>query len=103
MKKINKLITFSLLMMLGSKVNAATLTFKDCEYTNEYRNWLNLSEKEREVSIMPTICQNTSKDKYYFVGESVSLGSVKVTDSKFNLNDYNMVTSIKDQQDTQAC
>ncbi len=49
---------------------------------------------------MPT---EESEDKFYFVGSSAKMSGAKVTDSKFSLADYDLVTPIKNQYNTSAC
>ncbi len=52
--------------------------------------------------IFPTL-RVTAVDKFKFTNSNPKLGIVSVDDSYFNLKDYNLVTSIKNQYNTNAC
>lgn len=55
MKKIMLIITIFLLGI--PTVNAADITLELCEYSEEYKVWLNLSEDERAETTMPNMCK----------------------------------------------
>lgn len=80
---------------------AEKIVLKECEYTEEFKRYQKLSEKEKENVIMPEICK--SKESVLLKGSiNTSLGA-NITDSKFDLRDLNKVTSVKNQESTNAC
>lgn len=106
MKKLNLKKYLLLLLMLTVTKNvsaAATINYQKCEYTKEYTNWLKLSEAEKKKTLMPTVCKNNGTDKFYFAEANSKLSGVTINDEKFNLKDYDLVTSIKDQKNTLSC
>jgi len=102
MKVMKKLVLVVCLLLTSITIaNAKTIKLKECEYTDAYIRWLELSDKERKETPMPTVCKNVTKNKYAMVGNSISNASA--SDSKFDLRDYNKVTSVKNQGTTGAC
>ena len=81
-------------------VEATTITATECEYTDAYKKWLKLSEKEKEEVLQPAMCK-TNSNFFSLVGNS----SVKesFTSRKFDLRNYNAVSEVKDQSNTMAC
>lgn len=85
-------------------VDAKTIYLQECEYTDEYKRWLKLSDEEKKEAIMPTVCKNDNHNRFVAVGNSAStLNGVSASDSKFNLKDYSLVTGVKDQGPTGTC
>lgn len=101
MKKILNALTIFICIFLIDSVEAKTIHLKECEYTEEYIKYLELSDKEKETALIPQMCKNSTKDKFTLVGASIS--GVNITDSKFDLRDYDMVTGVKNQGTTGAC
>lgn len=104
MRFINKkgILVMCCFMFFGVSniVNAKTITIKECEYTKEYINWLKLSDKEKENTYIPTMCEDSISDKFTLVK---GISGVSVNDSKFSLVDNNLSTSVKNQGSTTAC
>lgn len=104
MRFINKkgILVMCCFMFFGVSniVNAKTITIKECEYTKEYINWLKLSDKEKENTYIPTMCEDSISDKFTLVK---GISGVSVNDSKFSLVDNNLSTSVKNQGSTMAC
>jgi len=104
MKKYLYIIFAFLLTFAFINVEAKTIYLRDCEYTNEYKEWLSLNEKERKNTVEPTMCKNDIKDKFTLVGGAIpSLNSVSIDDSVFDLRDYGAVTTVKNQKETDTC
>lgn len=105
MKKTKDLILSSLVALACiftvTSVSAKTIHLKECEYTDEYIKYLELSDKEKKDAIVPQMCKNNSKNKFTMVGSTIS--GVSVNDSKFDLRDHGLVTSVKNQETTGAC
>lgn len=78
------------------------IKLKECEYTEEFKRWVKLSDKEKEETIMPPMCKTQSLASGI---ANINMGSAlgNVTDSKFDLRDYNKVTEVKDQTVTGSC
>ena len=101
MKKIKSILTLLLCVFTFCNVSAKTIKLKECEYTDEYIKWLESSDKYKKENPIPVACENDLKSKYQSYGSGISDASVE--DEKFDLRDYNMVTSIKNQESTNAC
>lgn len=85
-------------------VNAKTIYLTECEYTQQYINWLKLSEEEKSKVMAPTMCKNKGNDRFALVGNGMpQLNNVSVNDSRFDLRDYNLVTSVKNQGVSSSC
>ncbi len=103
MCKVKKYLWLLLTLFITKSVYAANITVKDCEYTDEYIKWLNQSESVKKNFVMPTMCKDDNLKKYNIVGTNSKLQDVSIENSNFNLKTYELVTDIKDQQDTEAC
>ena len=84
--------------------NANELSFKECEYTTNYKNWLKLSEEERLKTREPQKCKI---DGSFYTTEqqrnTKSTPSASIYDSRYLAADYNLITSIKDQGSYATC
>lgn len=101
MKKYINFIIILLSFLILENVSGKTIYLKECEYTKEYINWLNLPTSEKKNTIMPEVCQNLNTEKFIYVGGIKE--NISVNDEKFNLLDYGYVTDVKHQEDTYAC
>lgn len=111
MLKINKfakiIIIFLVLISLGSlKINAADLNAKVADYSQDFINWLNLSDEEKENQMMPIpfdLPESNNSVKHFanlLTGFTQNL--VRAYDSKYSLKDE-IDIRVKDQQDTNEC
>jgi len=73
------------------------ITLKECEYSDAYKEWLKLSDKEKEKTIMPAICKDAYLLKNYKLGNSTTIPE------KYDLRDKNYINGVKDQKDTGLC
>ena len=80
-------------------IDAKTIEVLDCEYTDAYKKWIKLSQSERSKVLEPTKCK-TNDIFFSSVGSNVS---ETYTSSKFDLRDYNYVTSVKNQDNSNTC
>src|SRR5574344_444930 len=89
-----------LLFCLTMNVKAENIILKECEYTDEYIRWSNLSEKERANYNTPNKCKNIN-------GQLFNAGNNKltasITDSTYDLRTLGYVTSVKDSKQTNSC
>jgi len=98
---IQNKILFSLFLFfcVFGCVNAKTITVMECEYTDQYKQWLALPDSEKRKILEPVKCK--VNDKFFTsVGTNVS---ETYQSPKFDLRDYSYVTSIKDQSTTGLC
>ena len=58
MKKELKLLYILILFLFVDKVYAKVIVATDCEYTEKYEKWLQLSNYERSKTIAPTKCKD---------------------------------------------
>jgi C1A family cysteine protease len=85
-----------------TNVSAARIQLKECEYTDEYIKYMRSSSAEKKkYIIIPPKCKDTSKNMFNRVGTSIDGASIN--DSSFSLVEKNLVTSVKDQGETEAC
>lgn len=105
MKK--KLILLVALLCTAQSVNALSyVKEKDniCTETESYKIWKNLSDKEKENTIIPVRCK-----EFYTKNMNVtsSVGNAFNVDyktaTKFSLLDYNKVSPVSDQENTNMC
>lgn len=97
MKKIYFILFSIFTFILSTKiVFAADLSLVECEYTDAYKEYLTLSEEEKAKVLEPTKCKINTTLKS-------GLSSTTVSDTKYNLLDQNLLTSVKNQQQTNSC
>lgn len=105
MKKVSKILIGGLLMSLPLNINALSLaTVKDikCTMTEEYKNYLKLSDEKRKNVIAPVMCEEFKSNAKL----GITLNSNYVNDPKFDLRNVdgkNYVTSVKNQMLTSTC
>lgn len=111
MKKNNKIVNIILGIIAVfianiTIVNAAEL--KECEYSDAYKAWLALSDKERFNTTAPEMCKRSEASKLF---EDVTLGSLDNGEgeipSSYNVKPEdrinNKITSVKNQFNTGTC
>ena len=106
MKRVSKMLIGWLLMSLPLNINAISLTnIKDikCTMTEEYKNFLNLSEEKQKNVIVPVMCEEFKANTKY----GITIEEPDYVDaSKFDLRNVagkNYVTSVKNQMLTGTC
>ena len=117
MKKIINLFInlFLCFFILISSVSAIEI----CPMSEEYRNWLKLSEEEKKNVIEPHYCETTYKDQYKvsnILDENLKytddittdtrnedIQRASVSQSRYNAVDDKLVTSVKNQYATNSC
>lgn len=100
--KLKKLfLTLCLSFLIGiSYVNASNkIIITESEYTEEFKAYMNLSNKEKSKYILPAIYKSNFSNEVSSVKSS--MGSI--SDSKFDLRDKNKITGVKDQEQTNTC
>ena len=110
MKKNNKIVNIILGIIAVfianiTIVNAAEI--KECEYSDAYKAWLALSDKERFNTTAPEMCKRSEASKLF---EDVTLASINGEGEippKYNVNsvdrENNKITSVKNQYNTGTC
>lgn len=93
MKKAIALITILFLGM--SNVKAADISLELCEYSDEYIAWLNLDEKQRANTVMPSMCKQV--DEGGLTGSSKSYSM-----DRFTLQDE-YILGVRDQGISDDC
>jgi len=74
------------------------IKLKECEYSKEFKEWLKLSDKEKEKTVMPAMC----KTSYLFSNKMLGNSAVNIPE-KYNLAEKGLVNGVKNQYDTNAC
>ncbi len=97
---------FSLSFCCVSIVNASDNdSIKECEYTEEYLNWLLLSDEEKKNTIRPEMCAydigSTNRLKYSLDLQTTRLKAALPT--SYDLRDTEYMSVIKDQMNTGQC
>lgn len=110
-KNIKKIITFMIIVFILSATNIVYgITSKVEEYTPEYKNWLNLSDEEKEKTVMPAMYKvtNASTTSDYLkdmnnLSKFITLVGSSL-ESRYSLKDVIPEnTTIKNQMDTNSC
>lgn len=115
MIKAVKFFVFSVLTFLV--LMPSTFAFELCEVSDEYKNWRSLSDEDRANFIEPPYCKSRIKDQYSAkaVLDSNSYGELdinerydlelkaSVSQSRYNAVDDGLVTSVKNQMNTNSC
>ena len=93
MKKI--IILLTAIFMGISTVKAADINLELCEYSDEYKAWLNLSKKEQENTVMPSMCKNSTDNGLTGSSNSYSM-------DRFTLQD-SYILGVRDQSVSDDC
>lgn len=98
--KIKYLLLICSAFFVGiSSISAKTIEVLDCEYTDAYKKWVKMPLNERNKTTEPTKCK-TNDTFFNNVGTRVN---ESYTSSRFDLRDYDYVTSVKNQENTGTC
>lgn len=105
MKK--KLILLVALLCTVQSVNALSyVKEKDniCTETESYKIWKNLSDKEKENTLIPVRCKEFYTKNLHVTSSVGNAFNVDYkTATKFSLLDYNKVSPVSDQEDSNMC
>lgn len=93
---MKKVITFFAVLLIGILNVQAADTLELCEYSEEYKAWLRLSEEEKAKTIMPSMCKQDNHNINL-------LGSNDYSMDYFNLADNGKVTTVRDQGVSDDC
>ncbi len=96
--KMKKTLCVILLMLIlfTIKVSAKTIPIMECDYTDEYKKYMKMSEEERKKTIQPVVCKGI--DKY-----NPAKTSFPQSYDLRNVNGNNYVTPIGDQDESGTC
>ena len=94
------LLVISCFLLESDYVYAKKIEAMDCEYTDSYKQWLKLSEKERKNTLEPVRCKSSQS---FFNAVGNSKFQETENSSKFDLRDYGYVTSVKNQENSGTC
>ena len=99
-KAIKMFLCILVVLFLNNKVQAKVFRTTDCEYTDQYENWLLLTDEEKSKVIQPPKCKNTGPFyiKPKFLGDS-NLELQSSFDLRTNDND----TGPRSQEDLSTC
>lgn len=93
------LVLISLFLGVNNCYAKNNLSFMECEYTDEFKEYMKLSDEKKKQTIMPFMCKISGVN---LVESNVSsMGSTNV--SKFDLRTIGKVTSVKNQENTNSC
>lgn len=91
------------------KYNNSNDIVKECEYSQEYIEWLKLSEEDKAIYDMPGVCKTEDTngilpdyDPSGFIGSLEDTTIPSKYDSR-NVNGENFVTSVRSQESTGTC
>ena len=93
---MKKVITFFVVLFMGVLNVQAEDTLELCEYSEEYKAWLRLSDEEKASTIMPSMCKQDNHNINL-------LGSNDYSMDYFNLADSGKVTGVRDQAASDDC
>ena len=112
MKKLKKILIGTTLISTSLLMLTATHTFANTnknllqktEYTEEFKNWLNLTDEEKKYVIQPRMYEIENTDITYknpfYKARSIGISQK----ARFSLKDIiSSNLSIRNQQDTQSC
>lgn len=94
------LFTCSILLFSMSYVYGEEIKAIECEYTEQYKKWLRMTDEEKNGLSVPVMCK-TDDTFFKLVGDTNVMASF--TSAKFDLRDYNYVTSVKNQNKSETC
>lgn len=93
---MKRFIAFIFLLLVGIPiVNAADITVELCEYSEEYKAWLNLSKEQQANTVMPTMCKQESEGGIIGSSKSYSM-------ERFTLQDK-YILGVRDQGASDDC
>ena len=93
---MKKVITFFVVLFIGIVNVQAEDTLELCEYSEEYKAWLRLSDEEKASTIMPSMCKQDNHNINL-------LGSNDYSMNYFNLADSGKVLGVRDQAASDDC
>lgn len=93
---MKKVITFFVVLFMGVLNVQAEDTLELCEYSEEYKAWLRLSDEEKASTIMPSMCKQDNHNINL-------LGSNDYSMDYFNLADSGKVLGVRDQAVSDDC
>ena len=93
---MKKVITFFVVLFIGIVNVQAEDTLELCEYSEEYKAWLRLSDEEKASTIMPSMCKQDNHNINL-------LGSNDYSMDYFNLADSGKVLGVRDQAASDDC
>ena len=93
---MKKVITFFVVLFMGVLNVQAEDTLELCEYSEEYKAWLRLSDEEKASTIMPSMCKQDNHNINL-------LGSNDYSMDYFNLADSGKVLGVRDQAASDDC
>ena len=93
---MKKVITFFVVLFMGVLNVQAEDTLELCEYSEEYKAWLRLSDEEKASTIMPSMCKQDNHNINL-------LGNNDYSMDYFNLADSGKVLGVRDQAASDDC
>ena len=93
---MKKVITFFIVLFVGVLSVQAENTLTLCEYSDEYKAWLKLSDEEKADTVMPSVCKSKKINMDL-------LGSNDYSMDYFNLADSGKVSGVRDQGISDDC
>ena len=93
---MKKVITFFIVLFVGVLSVQAENTLTLCEYSDEYKAWLKLSDEEKKETVVPPFCKSRKLDMDLLGNNSYAM-------DYFNLADSGKVTGVRDQKESGAC
>lgn len=101
-RKILFIVVFFCSFLIGMQCLIAkdVIKLQECEYTEEYKKYLKLNQSERGKFLLPQMCKNKSAN---LVDLSLSSSMGNAQQSAFDLRKLNKITSVKNQNSTEAC